>query len=43
PQIVKIADACAVKRAEEQHVVLRNYAQTRYGVSAVVSPPEPTA
>ncbi|ALC13122.1 IS1380 family transposase [Sphingopyxis sp. 113P3] len=34
PQIVKIADACAVKRAEEQHVVLRNYAQTRYGAKS---------
>jgi hypothetical protein len=34
PQIVKIADACAVKRAEEQHGVLRNYAQTRYGAKS---------
>jgi hypothetical protein len=34
PQIVKIADACTVKRAEEQHVVLRNYAQTRYGAKS---------
>lgn len=34
PEIVKIADACAVKRAEEQHVVLRNYAQTRYGAKS---------
>jgi hypothetical protein len=34
PQIVRQADACAVKRAEEQHVVLRNYAQTRYGAKS---------
>lgn len=34
PQIARQADACAVKRAEEQHVVLRNYAQTRYGAKS---------
>jgi hypothetical protein len=34
PEIVRQADACAVKRAEEQHVVLRNYAQTRYGAKS---------
>jgi hypothetical protein len=34
PQIVTAADACAVKRAEEQRVVLRNYAQTRYGAKS---------
>jgi hypothetical protein len=34
PQIVRQADACAVERAEEQHVVLRNYAQTRYGAKS---------
>lgn len=34
PEIVKIADACAVKRAEGNHVVLRNYAQTRYGAKS---------
>ena len=31
PAIVAVADACAVKRAEEHHPVLRNYAETRYG------------
>jgi len=29
PVIVAFADACAVKRAEEQRVILRNYAETR--------------
>ena len=34
PEIVKVADACAVKRAEGNHVVLRNYTQTRYGAKS---------
>ena len=34
PTIVKIADACAVKRAEEDRVVLRHYAETRYGAKS---------
>ena len=34
PEIVKVADACAVKRAEEQRVVLRNYAETRYAAKS---------
>jgi hypothetical protein len=34
PEIVKVADACAVKRAEEDQVVLRNYAETRYGAKS---------
>ena len=31
PAIVAVADACAVKRAQRQCPVLRNYAETRYG------------
>jgi len=31
PEIVKVADACAVRRAQRQYPVLRNYAETRYG------------
>jgi len=34
PEIVKSADACAVKRAEEDRVVLRHYAETRYGAKS---------
>ena len=34
PQIVKVADVCAVKRAEEDRVVLRHYAETRYGAKS---------
>jgi hypothetical protein len=34
PKIVAAADACAVKRAEEDRVVLRNYAETRYGAKS---------
>lgn len=34
PVIVTAADACAVKRAEEDRVVLRNYAETRYGAKS---------
>ena len=34
PEIVKVADGCAVKRAEGNHVVLRNYAETRYGAKS---------
>jgi hypothetical protein len=34
PEIVVAADACAVKRAEEQRAVLRNYAETRYGAKS---------
>ncbi|MBB3957895.1 IS1380 family transposase, partial [Novosphingobium sediminicola] len=34
PTIVKVADACAVKRAEEDRVVLRHYAETRYGAKS---------
>ena len=34
PEIVKVADACAVKRAEEQRPVLRNYAETRYAAKS---------
>lgn len=31
PFIVAVADACAVRRAQRQYPVLRNYAETRYG------------
>ena len=31
---LQIADACAVNRAEEQRVVLRNYAETRYAAKS---------
>ena len=34
PEIVKVADACAVKRAEEQHPVLRNYAEACYAAKS---------
>ena len=34
PVIVATADACAVKRAQEGRVVLRNYAETRYGAKS---------
>jgi len=34
PEIVKIADACAVKRAVNQDPALRNYAETRYGAKS---------
>ena len=34
PEIVKIADACAVKRAINQDPVLRNYAETGYGAKS---------
>jgi hypothetical protein len=34
PVIVTAADACAVKRAEESRVVLRGYAETRYGAKS---------
>jgi hypothetical protein len=34
PEIVKAADACAVKRAEQDRVVLRHYAETRYGAKS---------
>lgn len=33
-RIVNVSDACAVKRAEEQRVVLRTYAETRYGAKS---------
>ncbi|MFC4595888.1 IS1380 family transposase [Sphingobium tyrosinilyticum] len=34
PEIVAAADACAVKRAEKQRVVLRSYAEIRYGAKS---------
>lgn len=34
PTIVRVADACAVKRAEQDRVVLRHYAETRYGAKS---------
>ena len=34
PDIVAAADACAVKRAEEERVVLRSYAEIRYGAKS---------
>jgi len=34
PVIVAAADACAVKRAQRQYPVLRNYAETRYGAKS---------
>jgi hypothetical protein len=34
PVSVASADACAVKRAQEGRVVLRNYAETRYGAKS---------
>jgi len=34
PEIVKVADACATKRAIKQYPVLRNYAETRYGAKS---------
>ncbi|KAJ8139356.1 hypothetical protein OY671_007432 [Metschnikowia pulcherrima] len=34
PAIVAVADTCAVKRAEEQRVISRNYAETRYGAKS---------
>ena len=34
PNIVKVADACAVKRAINQDPALRNYAETRYGAKS---------
>jgi hypothetical protein len=34
PEIVAVADACAVKRAKAQYPVLRNYAETRYGAKS---------
>jgi hypothetical protein len=34
PAIVAVADACAVKRAQAQHPVLRNYVETRYGAKS---------
>jgi hypothetical protein len=34
PEIVAAADACAVKRAEDNRVVLRHYAETRYGAKS---------
>jgi hypothetical protein len=34
PGIVAAADTCAVKRAEEQRVVLRSYAEIRYGAKS---------
>ena len=34
PNIVKLADACAVKRAINQDPALRNYAETRYGAKS---------
>jgi hypothetical protein len=34
PVIVASADACAVKRAQRQYSVLRNYAETRYGAKS---------
>ena len=34
PEIVKVADACAVKRAAENRVALRHYAETRYGAKS---------
>jgi hypothetical protein len=34
PAIVAAADACAVKRAQRQYPVLRNYAETRYGAKS---------
>ena len=33
-EIVKVADACATKRAIMQYPVLRNYAETRYGAKS---------
>ena len=38
PEIVKVADACAVKRAEDQRPVLRNYAETRYAAKSWTCP-----
>jgi hypothetical protein len=34
PVIVTASDACAAKRAEEGRVVLRSYAETRYGATS---------
>ena len=34
PKIVAAADACAVKRAEDNRVVLRHYAETRYAAKS---------
>lgn len=34
PEIVAAADACAVKRAQRQYPVLRNYTETRYGAKS---------
>lgn len=34
PDIVAAADACAVKRAEQDRVVLRSYAEIRYGAKS---------
>ena len=34
PDIIAAADACAVKRAEQDRVVLRCYAETRYGAKS---------
>ncbi|WP_176599007.1 IS1380 family transposase [Sphingobium sp. 15-1] len=34
PDIAAAADACAVKRAEKQRVVLRSYAEIRYGAKS---------
>ncbi|QDK31513.1 IS1380 family transposase [Sphingomonas sp. IC081] len=34
PNIVTAADACAVKRAEQDRVVLRHYAETRYSAKS---------
>ena len=34
PEIVTVADACAVRRAQRQCPVLRNYAETRYGAKS---------
>ena len=34
PDIAAAADACAVKRAEEERVVLRSYAEIRYGAKS---------
>ena len=34
PNIVKVADACAVKRAINQEPALRNYAETRYAAKS---------
>jgi hypothetical protein len=33
-RIVNVSDACAVERAEEQRLVLRTYAETRYGAKS---------